>query len=103
MKSVSSICLLHDEILCAASKDLIDDTISFINSRISFYKEQKRKLSESSYYTPMFIHNAFYESQLSEHPEIMQQVKVSPVELMMLQATITETNSYLQKRKSEVI
>lgn len=95
--------LLHDEILCADSDDLIDDTISFINSRISFYKEQKRKLSESSYYTPMFIHNAFYESQLSEHPEIMQQVRVSPVELMMLQATLAEANSYLQNRKSEVI
>lgn len=95
--------LLHDEVLCADNDDLIDDTISFINSRISFYNEQKRKLSESSYYTPMFIHNAFYENQLSEHPEVMKQVNVSPVELMMLQATLAETNSYLLKRKSEII
>lgn len=95
--------LLHDEVLCADSDDLIDDTISFINSRISFYNEQKRKLSESSHFTPMFIHNAFYENQLSKHPGVMKQVNVSPMELMMLQATLAEANSYLLKRKSEII
>ncbi|MBR5631503.1 MAG: hypothetical protein IKW82_07655 [Bacteroidales bacterium] len=90
--------LLHDKVIC----EKIDDTPGFINSRIEFYNEQKRKLAESPMYTPMFIYNAFYMNQLCEHPEILKEFNESPVELIMMNAVLDDLDKFFASRKRKI-
>ena len=91
--------LLHDKVLC----DEIDDVPAFINSRIGFYNEQKRKLANSPMYTPMFIYNAFYMNQFCEHPEILRDFTESPIELIMMNAVLKELDRFFETRKREIL
>lgn len=84
--------LLHDKI--------IPDSVDFLNSRIEFYTDERKKLRSQSHYTPMFIFNAFYMNPMCEHPEILSEFKESPMELLLFQAALTDLQLFLEEEKS---
>ena len=84
--------LLHDKI--------IPDSVEFINSRIKFYTNERKKLQTQSHYTPMFIFNAFYLNPMCEHPEKLSKFNESPMELLLFQAALTDLQLFLEEEKS---
>ncbi len=84
--------LLHDKI--------IPDSVDFLNSRIKFYTDERKKLRSQSHYTPMFIFNAFYMNPMCEHPEILSEFKESPMELLLFQAALADLQLFLEEEKS---
>lgn len=84
--------LLHDKI--------VPDNIEFLNSRIRFYTNERKKLRTQSHYTPMFIFNAFYMNPMCEHPEKLTDFHESPMELLMFQAVLTDLELFLEEEKS---
>lgn len=84
--------LLHDKI--------VPDSIEFLNSRIRFYENERKKLRTQSNYTPMFIFNAFYLNPMCEHPEKLSDFHESPMELLLFQAALTDLQLFLEEEKS---
>lgn len=84
--------LLHDKIL--------PDSIEFLNSRIRFYTDERKKLSTESHYTPLFIYNAFYMNPMCEHPELLSEFNESPIELLLFYAALTDLQLFLEEEKS---
>ena len=84
--------LLHDKI--------VPDNIEFLNSRLRFYTNERKKLRTQSNYTPMFIFNAFYLNPMCEHPDKLSDFHESPMELLMFQAALTDLQLFLDEEKS---
>ena len=71
--------LLCDDVICDFDSD---DIFDFLNKRVSFYKQQYRRIKEESHFTPMFIYNAFYMNSGCEHPEVLKDFSESPFTLL---------------------
>lgn len=84
--------LLHDKI--------VPDNIEFLNSRIKFYTNERKKLRTQSNYTPMFIFNAFYMNPMCEHPDKLSDFHESPMEILMFQAALTDLQLFLEEEKT---
>ena len=85
--------LLHDEILYHGLD--ADDFFAFLNARKDFYISQYEKIKNDSFYTPMFIYNAFYLNPGCDNPSDLKEFKESPATLLMLQAKLFELDSYI--------
>ena len=94
--------LLHDRVIFKTGSR-IENVASFINSRIDFYNEEKRKLANSPYYTPMFIYNAFYINPLCEKPGVLNDFSEPPFELFRLQEVLQNLEQFFRKRKQEIL
>jgi len=93
--------LLNDEILYHGLD--ADDIFAFLNARKDFYISQYEKIKNDSFYTPMFIYNAFYLNPGCDNPGYIKEFKESPATLLMLQAKLFELDSYIADIKKNLL
>ena len=83
----------------------IKNKVEFINHRIDFYNNEKRKLTDNLHYTTIAIYNAFYVNPLNEHPECigdMQLNESSLGDLVLLECVLKQLDRFLQAKKLEI-
>lgn len=72
-----------------------NDKYGFLNNRFEFYSEEFGRLKEDSYYSPLFIYNAFYNCPLSQKAKNVD-IHPSPIDLLQFHRALIKSESLIQ-------
>ena len=72
-----------------------DIRYGFLNNRFEFYSEEFERLKGDSYYSPLFIYNAFYNCPLSQNARNVD-TDPSPIDLLQFHMALIKSVSLIQ-------